>query len=334
GAAAAAAMLTKYWSVFLLVAIVIAAFCDRRRGAYLRSAAPWVTVLVGAVLIAPHVLWLVQEDFPPLRWVATRRASANLMDWLRSLSAYSFGTMGYSAVAVGAYVLLLRPSLAAWRDILLPRDAARRMAAIIFWLPLLVPIAGAAVTRSNLVSLWNTESLALLPVVLLSSALITVSREVAARIAGFAIIVSVLALVASPIVAVAKLNSGVENDASYVPAATAAVEREWELTTDRPIEILAGPFGLTSSIAFTLKDRPSTFADFSLYLSPWVDAQALLRKGLAVICPSRDTSCLKNMDRLAQNRPQARRVEVELTPRWFGLAGAADRFVIAIMPPR
>jgi hypothetical protein len=199
---------------------------------------------------------------------------------------------------------------------------------------LLVSVVVAAITRTNLLSLWNTESLALLPVVLLSSPLITITRTAAARITGAAIVVSVVALVASPIVAATKLNAGVENDASYVPAAAVAIDREWQRATGRPLEILAGPFGLPNSIAFTLKDRPSTFADFSPYVSPWVDAQALLRKGLAVICASRDTACVQNMDALAKNRPEARRVEVELTPKWLGFAGTPDRFVIAIMPPR
>lgn len=334
GAGAACAMLTKYWSAFLVLSLVIAALCDRRRGAYFRSAAPWMTVLLGAVLIAPHIGWLVHEDFPPMRWVATRRTSADLFDWLRSLSEYSFGTMGYCAVAVLTCLLLVRPPLAAWRDILFPRDAARRMAGLIFWLPLLMPIAVAVITWTNLLSLWNTESLALLPVVLLSSPLMTVTRTVAARITGLAIIVSVVALVASPIVAVMKLNARVENDASYVPAAVVAIDREWKTATDRPLELLAGPFGLPSSIAFTLKDRPSTFADFSPYLSPWADEQALLRKGLAVICPSRDALCMRNLDALAKKRRPARRVEVELTPKWLGFAGTPDRFVIAIMPPR
>lgn len=332
--AGAPAMLTKYWSAFLVLSLVIAALCDRRRGGYFRSAAPWVTVLAGAVLIAPHVVWLFQKDFPPLRWVATRWTSADLFDWLRSLSEYSFGTLGYSAVAVLTCIVLVQPPPAAWRDVLFLCDAGRRMALLIFWLPLLVPVAVAAITRTNLLSLWNTESLALLAVVLLSSPLITVTRTVAARITGFAIVVSVAALIASPIVAATKLSAGVENDASYVPAAVVAIDREWKTATDRPLKILAGPFGLANSIAFTLKDRPSTFADFSPYVSPWVDAQALLRKGLAVICPSRDTACMRNVDALRKKRPEARRVEVELTPRWLGFAGTHDRFVIAIIPPR
>lgn len=335
GAAAAAAMLTKYWSAFLLIAIIAAALFDRRRGAYFRSAAPWVTVLVGAVLIAPHVVWLIQNDVPPMRWVASQRMSGSLTDWLRSLSEYSFGTVGYASVAVGAYVVLVRPSLAACRDVLFPPDAARRMVSVIFWLALLAPILAAAVTRTNLVSLWNTESLTLLPVVLLSSPLVAVSREAATRITGLAIVVSVSALVASPIVAAAKLMTGVENDATYVPAAAAAVEREWNAASNRPLEILAGPFGLANSIAFTLKDRPSTFVtDTSPFFSPWADPQALMHKGLAIICRSRDAGCAKNMDKLATGRPEAHRAKVELTPRWFGLSGASDPFVIAVMPPR
>jgi dolichyl-phosphate-mannose-protein mannosyltransferase len=333
GAAAAAAMLTKYWSAFLLVSLVIAALSDRRRGDYLRSAAPWVTVLTGAILIAPHIIWLIQNHFPPLQWVGTRRTAADLADWLRSLSEFFFGTLAYAAVALLAYAVLVRPPAAAWREIVFPHDNARRMAACIFWLPLLLPIAVATVTGTNLLSLWNTEALALLPVVLLSSPLVVVTRNAAARIIGLAILISLVALVASPAIAIAKLIVGVENEASYVPAASTAVEREWKRSTDRPLEILAGPYVMVSSMAFTLKDRPATFAEFSPYLSPWIDSQSLGSKGVAAICSASNAACLQSMAALANGRPAGRRIDVELTPRWLGLTGQPGRFVIAIMPP-
>ena len=41
----------------------LAALADPRRGAYFRSAAPWVTIAVGAIAFAPHVVWLVGERF-------------------------------------------------------------------------------------------------------------------------------------------------------------------------------------------------------------------------------------------------------------------------------
>lgn len=334
GAAAAAAVLTKYWSGFLIVALIIAALLDERRAAYFRSGAPWTTALVGAVLIAPNLVWLVQNDFPPMHWVSTRRVAEHVSDWVGSLQEYAFGTIGYAAVAMATYGVLVRPSLAALRDSLFPRDNARRLAAVIFWLPLLLPIACALVMRVRLLSVWNEESLTLLPVVLLSSPLITASRTVAARIIGFAIIASVGALLASPFVAGAKLIGGVENFATYVPAASAAIEREWRATTNRRLEIVAGPVTLTESVSFTLSDQPSTYSNFSAYLSPWVDEQALLHKGLAIICLANDPLCLQKIDELAKRRPVARRVEVELTPRWLWLSGEPLRFLIAMLPPR
>jgi hypothetical protein len=335
GAAAAAAMLTKYWSAFLLLALIAAALIDRRRGAYLRSAAPGITVGVGAVLIAPHAVWLVHENFPPLQWVALRRTAGNVMDWLSSAVEYLAGAIAYAALALAAYAFFVRPSGAALRDTLLPRESGRRTAAVIFWLPLLVPLACATVTKTTLLSLWNTGSLGLLPVLLLSSPLVAVSRIAAARIIGSAIVVSALALVASPLVAAIKLRVGVENHALYVHDAVAAVEKEWKATTGHRMEVLAGPFVLVSSVAFTLSDRPSTFANFSLYLSPWLDIPALSRKGIAILCPSDDQFCVHGTrDGAGLMRPIARRVEVELTPRWLWLSGEPRRFVIAILPPR
>lgn len=333
GAAAAAAMLTKYWSVFLLAGIVIAVLCDRRRWDYFRSAAPWVTALVGAALLAPHVVWLVRENFPPYQWIAVRRAAGGYMFSLLFGARYLVGTLAYSSLALIVMLGLVRPSGKGWRDVLFPRDADRRMAALIFWLPILLPIAVATMNQTRLLAIWNTELMGLLPVVVLSSGLIVLSQVAAARIVTFSITVSVLALLASPIVAVAKLHTGVENDAAYVPAAVTEVERQWRARTNRPLEILAGPFGLVSSVAFSLKDRPSTFADFSAYLSPWVNAEALTRKGIAIICPQGDSNCRAWLGEMAKGRRGASQADVELTPRWLGLSGKPGRYVIAILPP-
>jgi 4-amino-4-deoxy-L-arabinose transferase-like glycosyltransferase len=56
GASAGAAMLGKYWSIFLLAGLAVAALLDSERARYFRSAAPWITIGVGATLIAPHVM--------------------------------------------------------------------------------------------------------------------------------------------------------------------------------------------------------------------------------------------------------------------------------------
>ena len=52
-------MLTKYWSLFLIMALALAALFHPRRKEYFRSAAPWVAALVFTLAVLPHVIWLV-----------------------------------------------------------------------------------------------------------------------------------------------------------------------------------------------------------------------------------------------------------------------------------
>ena len=75
------------------------------------------------------------------------------------------------------------------------------------------------------------------------------------------------------------------------------------------------------------------YADFASYLSHWVDAAALMNKGIPAVCQVRDTGCVRSLENLAARRAPARRVEVELTPCCLRLSGGPI-FVIAIMPPR
>jgi len=51
--------------VFLLAGLALAALSTRGRAIYFRSAAPWITIVSGVIVLAPHVIWLVQHDFAP-----------------------------------------------------------------------------------------------------------------------------------------------------------------------------------------------------------------------------------------------------------------------------
>ena len=48
-------------------------------------------------------------------------------------------------------------------------EPARRPATLLFWTPLLLPIAVAVVKHTNLLSVWNEPSLNLLPVMMLAA---------------------------------------------------------------------------------------------------------------------------------------------------------------------
>ena len=120
--------------------------------------------------------------------------------------------------------------------------------------------------------------------------------------------------------AVAVLELGVENHAAYGRLVAAALEREWKQVTDQPLRLLAGPFYLANTTAFYIGARPSTCADFSSYLSPWVDTRRIVRQGIAIACPVDDRDCLADLDRIVSEGLPGRRTEVELRRRWLGLA--------------
>jgi hypothetical protein len=333
GAAAAAAMLTKYWSAFFVLALALAALVDPRRRAYFRSAAPWVTALVFILAVAPHAVWLVAEDFPPIRWVTARRYTESAFDFLRSLGEYLGGTAGYAAGALALAVVFTRPSLAAVRDNLFPRDIERRTAAVIFWVPILVPVAVAVAMRTSLLSLWNTPALNLLPVIMLGSTLVVLTREALTRMAIVVALATGLIVLISPVVAAVILNKGVENNAAYARLVAREAERIWKDETGKPLKLIGGPFTLVSAAAFYLPDRPSTFADFYPYLSPWATEARIARDGMAMVCPAVDQHCLKLMNEwLARSHVEP--VTVEVARRWLGFESAPARFVIGVVPPR
>jgi 4-amino-4-deoxy-L-arabinose transferase-like glycosyltransferase len=331
GVAGAAAMLSKYWSVFLLAALAFTALADRRRAAYFRSAAPWVTAGVFSVAVAPHAWWLIRENFPPITWVTSRRFALSTFDLFRSFGDYAGGTTAYAGAALLLVLFFIRPSRAAVADSWFPRDD-RRGAAILFWTPLLLPFVPALIKGISLLSLWNTPALNLLPVMALGSPRVIVPRAAVQRIAAVVTVLTLLVVAAAPVVGLVILKKGVENDAAYARLVMQAAEREWRAVTDRPLRLTAGPFVLVSSAAFYGSDRPSTYADFSRYLSPWVDDARIAREGMAIMVAP-DSPYFLMAEQYMATAPVTRRTEVTLVRRWLGFESPPRKFVIAIVPP-
>ena len=335
-------MLTKYWSAFLLVALFLTAFIDHRRKFYWASCAPWITAVVFVLAVLPHAIWLLEEKLPPRTWIG-RRTSESIWDFADSLTEYVFGTIGYSAVAIILVALLVHPSGKAVRDSWFYRDPNRRPATILFWVPLLLPIPVALATWTNLLSLWNAPSYSLLPVMMLASPLISMPGVALLRLATTVTILTFTVLLASPLVALAVLKNGVENDAAYAKLAAVAVERQWQETCNCRLRLVGGPFKLANSVSFYIKDRPSTFS-LALpsrsppyldprFASPWADAGRIASQGIALICPTDKTDCVEAMDNFLAINQARQRAEVALTRHWLDFAGETRRFVIATIPP-
>jgi hypothetical protein len=332
GFAAGAAMLGKYWSIFLLAGLGLAALADPRRAAYFRSPAPWLTVAAGAAVLAPHVFWVATHGFTTVDFAFTSHATTLAHAAAGSLT-FLASVIGYIAVPVVLGALATTPSLAAIKDTLWPRAAERRTILIAFAAPLVLAALVAVAARADLDPLWSTSAMTLLPVVLFASPLVQVNRSAAVYVLAFAIVFPLLMVAASPVIALVIHRNGVTNYASHYRLIAQAVERAWRGATDKPLRVLGGNRPVVDGSNFYFADPPATFVVTEPMRTPWVDEARIAREGIAIVCPRSEPACVKELDAYVA-RYGGKTENVTLTRRFFGAPDTPVDYLIAILPPK
>jgi hypothetical protein len=340
GAAAAAAMLGKYWSIFLLAGLAVAALTDSRRASYFRSAAPWITVGVGALLLAPHVAWLVTHNFIPLSYAVDTHGAKTAGQLIAAAAGYLAGGLGYAAVPVLMVLALTRPSGTALADTLMPRTPERRFAAVAFWTTLILPAVVALAFDYGLNPIWTMSDFVLLPVLLLSSPAIVVSRQAVVLIVAFVLALPPVMLAAAPAIALAIHIKGVDPSSAHPKLLAGQIEQQWRRITDRPLRIVGGDFGIANMTAFYLPEQVSAYPVLEPETAPWVTAERIAREGGVMMCELPDDvhGCAplinQAIDCVTTHNPPPHRVEVAITRSYWGIPGRRARYLIIVVPPR
>jgi hypothetical protein len=328
-------MLGKYWSIFLLAGLALAALSDPRRGAYFRSPAPWLTVAAGAAILAPHVFWIATHGFTTVDFAFASHATTLAHATVGALY-FLASVLGYIAVPIVLGALAAAPSfvpsLAAIKDTLWPRVAERRTILIAFAAPLLLAALAGIAARADLDPLWSMSAMTLLPVVLLASPLVHVNRNAVVYVLAFAIIFPLLLLAASPVIALVIHRQGVTNYASHYRLIAQAVEQAWRGTTDQPLRIVGGNRPVVDGSNFYFTDPPATFVVTEPMRTPWVDAARIAREGIAIVCPRAEPGCLRELSGYVA-RYGGTTQNITLARRFFGSSDTPLDYQIAIIPP-
>jgi len=332
GLAAAGAMLVKYWSVVLLVALAIGAISDSRRRLYFSSAAPYVTAVAGVVALSPHLVWLYSHHFASFGY-ALESHPGTIAEAFISGIGYIAGAVGYAIAPILLTGLVTKPRPADVADMLWPSDPQRRLPVIVFIVPLLLPALMAVAAAEKVVSLWAIASMTLLPVVLLSSPGIVIPRIAAIRILAIAISLPVLALLAAPVVAVVTHFNGASNYGTQYSLVAEAAGKVWRETTDRPLRLVGSYDNVLNGTVFYFPDRPSTFEIANPYLTPWTGEARIAREGILLYCPVIENRCMDALNKRAAHA-QGRRVEVDISRTFLGIPGPITRYAIVAIPPQ
>ena len=331
GAAAALAMLGKYYSIFLVAGLLAGALVHPNRAAYLRSSSPWISTAVGIAVLAPHIAWLVGSDFPPFHYALSVHAGAPLGAVLLQVAGYVVGAIGYVSLLLLAYVIATRPDRATFKEALWPSDRDRRPLAILLWVPLLSPIPVAIASGGLLTSLWTMSAWFLLPILLLAPPAVTVSRRAATGIAALVAAITLGALVASP--AIAWLRFVSEHDRLYFRLLADAAGTRWQAATGRPLSIVAGDPDLAAATTFYAASHPDALPFSDLKTAPWITPSRLAAEGWIALCKARDHNCLDGALRLAGERSDLVRTDIELVAHFAGRSSAPGNFTLLLVPP-
>ena len=340
GLAAGAAMLGKYWSIFLLAGLGLAALSDPRRAAYFRSGAPWLTIAAGALMLAPHVYFIATHGFTTVDFAFTSHsttlahAAAGALYFLVSVIGYIAAPIVFGAIATWQNGRQKGwPDAAAIKDTLWPATPERRTLAIAFAASLLLAALAGIAARADLDPLWSISAMTLLPVVLLSSPLIAVNRAIAAYILALAVVLPLLMFAASPVIAFVIHRQGVTNYATHYRLIAQEVETAWRNETEKPLRILGGNRPIVDGSNFYFAKPPATFVVTEPARTPWVDQARIEREGIAIVCPRLDPPCMRELDGYAASA-RGKIVDVALARAFFGTTDPPIDYRIAIIPPR
>jgi 4-amino-4-deoxy-L-arabinose transferase-like glycosyltransferase len=327
GLAAALCMLTKYWSVFLLAGLGLAALTDARRAKYFRSPAPWITILVGFVLLAPHLYWLTQHAYAPFAYAVQVHGDKDYGASALSALTYIGGSLAYAGVPIVVALVMMRPGRKALADVVWPAEPERRLAAAAFWAPLLLPIA-AALAGAEITSLWSMSAWSLLPVLLLSSPLAKVRPLDNERILLAAIVFPLVMLIASPAIAILEQRKGPPPQTAQAEPLAAQIEHEWHGMTAAPLRYVGGDSAIADGVAAYARDEP-----LPLHLAPGVGASQFARSGAALVCFAEDSACCTRAAAQATKVSGSRTIISDITRNFLGFHGKPQRYTIVLIPP-
>jgi Dolichyl-phosphate-mannose-protein mannosyltransferase len=336
GLFAAAAMYGKYWSIVLLLGLGIAALIDRRRAAYFSSPAPWVTIAAGALALAPHLAWLIANGFAPFSYAVTLHGEGSLASALATSLTYLAGSVAYVAVPLLLVLFIARPSAAAVKDMAWPASPQRRLAAAAFWAVLLAPALVAPLAGVRLVSLWSMSAFTLLPVMLLSSPLVSLTRRDAAGVLTVAVVFPFVMVALAPAVAFVIHRAGPAPGSAHASVLAEPIERLWRETTEAPLRIFSGFDEFTDGVTFYMRSHPLAVHVLDGRASPALE-ERIARDGIALLCPARGSGadwCADLAAARAHCSPAAKQAEIEISRSYLGVEGKPARYLLITIAPR
>jgi hypothetical protein len=284
GVAVGLAFWTKYFVVVFVIPLGLFLLMDRDARRALAQPGPYVAVAVALLVAAPHLIWLVQNDFLPLRYVEARaELPRGLFDHVWHPVQFVFGQTAFVLPALAIAVPLFWPRGGQVAAALEPFD--RRIVTLLAFGPAATVVALSFVTGRGTVAMWGYPLWLFLGLWIVLAAGVVLDRMRTARIVtGWAIVFCGFALAFVINYAVLPAYDG-RYRAAFFPGERLGAEMSarFRALTGRPLAYVVGTMWAGGNIAHYAPERPRVLIDGSPRRAPWIDLGDLRAKGAVVV---------------------------------------------------
>jgi 4-amino-4-deoxy-L-arabinose transferase-like glycosyltransferase len=335
GALAAVAMLGKYYSVFLVGSFVFAAVCHPQHRIYFGSWAPWVSTLVGLVVLAPHLHWLATTGATPFEYAMAAHGRRHFWPSIQEACMFLLSIAAILAIPALSWVLIAESRLKRT-----PADFRALNSGL--WLLFLVcagtigfPPIVAVMFGTDMTSLWAMQGLFLIGILVVCGAGYPIERFYTVNLAVLVFGIALVAVtVAAPVHALYRNAYGYEERRNFYRLAALELTRRWRQVSPSPLPAVSGDNALAFATAFYSPDHPRYRRPFALQYQWPIPPQHAFVKGWAAMCFSDDEVCGAWVRNVRATAPEAIRFDFVVTDSLWGQPGVSGTIAAVMVPFR
>lgn len=334
----AVSVYAKYVVLLLVGVLGVLTLCTPEGRNELRRPEPWIALVVGLLIVSPHLAWIVETGGSSLAHAVSTDAKAETMA-MRLWYVFSFFIAQLVEHSALLALLLLcigigrsrppteliieeRPVVERERTLLLAMAFAPILIALLTNL-----VVGGEFRQGRGTALFAFSGIA---AVLLAGPVLKIGRlKVAA-------VITAIIIVGLPIINAGHHHLRLAFGASHVPtlyparSLAAEIEARWAERMTGPLRIIVGERWHAGNVAFYAPSQPQILLDADFAISPWITRERLAREGGVAVWHPSDHAALQRLRKLV---PSLEAEGYVYAPA--AVAGATPmRLAYAIIPPR
>jgi hypothetical protein len=323
------ALWAKYFVVVLAVPLALFLLIDRDARKALATPGPWVALVLALVVMTPHLIWLVRNDFLPFAYASARSAPVRgLLDHVVHPLAFAVGQLAFMlpALIIAAAFLWPRPKSGDAAATVGADAFDRRIVTLLTFGPAVTTMALSALSGRGTIAMWGYPLWLFLGVWIVLLARTAIEPVRLARVAvSWAVVFGLFALVFAASYSVLPAFDH-RYRAVFYPGDRLADElaRRFRAATGAPLTYVIGTMWDGGNVAHYAHEQPRVLIDGDPRRAPWIDLGDLRSKGAVVVWTDGDPRVmpmrLRNIAGDAQVQPPFtlpfRRGEGTLTVGW------------------